>query len=89
MQLICDGVQRKHDVLQFTVDQYKEVFLKARREFGTVIDVSRCVMIDAVRLMMTVCDQLSAWRWRGSGGTSSGGEHQKGSRWSGARCQGR
>ncbi|RSH92151.1 DNA topoisomerase [Saitozyma podzolica] len=38
MQLICDGVQRKHDVLQFTVDQYKEVFLKARREFGTVID---------------------------------------------------
>lgn len=49
MQLICDGVQRKHDVLQFTVDQYKEVFLKARREFGTVIDVSQPAVRECVR----------------------------------------
>lgn len=41
MQMICDGVQSKQDVLAFTIDQYKEVFIKARREFGTVIDVSR------------------------------------------------
>ncbi len=40
MQLICDGVQTKRDVLQFSIDQYKEVFIKARREFGTVVDVS-------------------------------------------------
>jgi DNA topoisomerase-3 len=40
MQLICDGVQSKRDVLAFSVDQYKEVFIKAKREFGTVVDVS-------------------------------------------------
>lgn len=40
MQLICDGVQRKRDVLQFSIDQYKEVFIKAKREFATVVDVS-------------------------------------------------
>ena len=40
MQLICDGVQSQHDVLEFSINQYKEVFMKARREFSTVIDVS-------------------------------------------------
>lgn len=40
MQLICDGAQAKRDVLQFSVDQYKDVFIKAKREFGTVVDVS-------------------------------------------------
>ncbi len=41
MQLICYGAQAKRDVVEFSIDQYKEVFVKARREFATVIDVSR------------------------------------------------
>ena len=40
MQLICDGIQSKRDVLLFSIDQYKEVYIKARREFATVIEVS-------------------------------------------------
>lgn len=39
MQLICDGVRGKREILQTTVEEYKEVFVKARREFQTVIDV--------------------------------------------------
>ena len=38
MQLVCDGQQTKNDVLQFSIDQYKEVFIKARREFAIVVE---------------------------------------------------
>ena len=41
MQRICDGLQSKRDVLDFTIEQYKEVYVKARREFDTVVNVSR------------------------------------------------
>lgn len=40
MQRICDGLQTKRDVLDFTIDQYKEVYIKARRQFDTVVTVS-------------------------------------------------
>ena len=40
MQRICDGLQTKRDVLHFTIEQYKEVYIKAKREFETVVNVS-------------------------------------------------
>jgi hypothetical protein len=40
MQQICDGLQTKRDVLHFMIEQYKEVYMKARREFQTVENVS-------------------------------------------------
>lgn len=40
MQLICDGVQSKRDVLEFSIEQYKEVFIKARRDFNLVVEVT-------------------------------------------------
>jgi len=40
MQQICDGLQSKRDVLHFMIEQYKEVYLKAKREFETVANVS-------------------------------------------------
>ena len=39
MQLICDGLKDKAEVLATTIEEYKEVFITAKREFGTVIDV--------------------------------------------------
>jgi hypothetical protein len=39
MQLVCDGLATKNDVLVETIDQYKEVFTKARREINTLKDV--------------------------------------------------
>jgi len=43
MQLICDGAKNKTEVLDTTIDEYKEVYIKAKREFETVINVSRIV----------------------------------------------
>lgn len=43
MQQICDGLQTKRDVLHFMIEQYKEVYLKAKREFQTVENVSSFV----------------------------------------------
>lgn len=40
MQLICDGAETKHDVLAHSIEQYKDVFVKAKREMNTVIEVS-------------------------------------------------
>jgi DNA topoisomerase-3 len=39
MQLICDGVKQKAEVLDVTLDEYRDVFVTARREFNTVIQV--------------------------------------------------
>jgi len=39
MQLICDGARQKGEVLDTTIHEYKEVYIKARREFTTVVDV--------------------------------------------------
>ena len=39
MQRICDGLQTKRDVLDFTIEQYKAVYIKAKREFETVVNV--------------------------------------------------
>ncbi|WVO16515.1 hypothetical protein L204_104193 [Cryptococcus depauperatus] len=38
MQLICDGVRSKEGISEQTLDEYKEVFVKARREFHIVIN---------------------------------------------------
>jgi hypothetical protein len=36
MQLICDGVQTKSDVLAESLEQYKEVFVKAQQEMALI-----------------------------------------------------
>lgn len=41
MQLICDGVSLKRDVMEESLTQYKEVFIKAKREWDKIIQVSR------------------------------------------------
>jgi DNA topoisomerase-3 len=40
MQMICDGVATKNEVLQDSIMQYQEVYIKAKREFETVVQVS-------------------------------------------------
>lgn len=40
MQLICDGEESKHDVLEATLTQYREVFIKAKRDFEILYNVS-------------------------------------------------
>jgi DNA topoisomerase-3 len=40
MQMICDGVRHKREVLDQSVEEYKEVYIKARREFDTIVEVS-------------------------------------------------
>lgn len=39
MQLICDGAETKHDVVAHSIEQYKDVFVKAKREMGKIIEV--------------------------------------------------
>ncbi|KAJ9100565.1 hypothetical protein QFC21_003608 [Naganishia friedmannii] len=36
MQLICDGLESKRDVLEASLTQYREVFIKAKRDFETL-----------------------------------------------------
>lgn len=45
MQMICDGVATKNEVLQDSIMQYQEVFVKAKREFETVVQVSYILVI--------------------------------------------
>lgn len=37
MQLICDGQQSKAEVVETSINEYKEVFVKARRQFATIV----------------------------------------------------
>nr|XP_019008510.1 DNA topoisomerase III [Kwoniella pini CBS 10737]OCF47291.1 DNA topoisomerase III [Kwoniella pini CBS 10737] len=38
MQLVCDGLKVKREILNQTIDEYKEVFIKAKRDFEIVIE---------------------------------------------------
>jgi hypothetical protein len=59
MQQICDGLQSKRDVLHFMIEQYKEVYLKARREFQTVENVSSMLLFITPKLIrQAVMDYL-------------------------------
>lgn len=40
MQLICDGEESKHDVLEASLTQYREVFIKAKRDFEILYNAS-------------------------------------------------
>ncbi|TXT07533.1 hypothetical protein VHUM_03253 [Vanrija humicola] len=89
MQLICDGQQTKGDVLQLSVNEYKEVFVKARREFQTVVESvdnylhGQGEAQDALR--------AAARGGRGSRGGRGGGAGRggRGARGGGARGRGR
>lgn len=39
MVQICDGEKSKEDMLEESINQYKEVFILARRDFNRVIQV--------------------------------------------------
>jgi DNA topoisomerase-3 len=39
MTQICDGTKTKQEVIDETLDEYRDVFLKTRNEFQTFIDV--------------------------------------------------
>ncbi|CAK9780934.1 unnamed protein product [Cutaneotrichosporon oleaginosum] len=43
--LICEGQQTKAEVLSTSVEEYKEVYVKARRDFDTVVNI--VVAVDA------------------------------------------
>ena len=47
MVLICDGQRARREVLDETLDEYRQVFLKARQQFGTLIDASFALLLYA------------------------------------------
>lgn len=66
MVLICDGQRARREVLDETLDEYRQVFLKARQQFGTLIDASLlyCFMLQLSDLLL-VCREISARQsWR-------------------------
>lgn len=42
---VCDRVKTKEDMLSQTVEQYKEVYVQARENFGKVVTVSTILVI--------------------------------------------
>lgn len=46
MTQICDGIKTKQEVIDETLEEYREVFMKTRQEFATFVAV-RCVQSGA------------------------------------------
>ena len=42
MVRVCEGTTTKHEMLAESIEQYKEVFVRARNQFETVVAV--CVL---------------------------------------------
>ena len=40
MVQVCEGLKTKNDMLEQAINQYKEIYIKARSDFGKVINVS-------------------------------------------------
>lgn len=51
MALICDGMKTKQEVLDQTLDEYREVFLQARRQFNTLAQVIRTTLFSLCRMV--------------------------------------
>jgi DNA topoisomerase-3 len=47
MQLICDGEESKRDVLEASLIQYREVFIKAKRDFDILFNVG-CFLVGTI-----------------------------------------
>ena len=45
MSAICDGERTKNDVIQETVEEYKEVFMRTKQNFNVLINVSDMMVI--------------------------------------------
>jgi DNA topoisomerase III len=41
MVQVCEGQKTKAQVLAETVEQYKDIYIRAKAEFGKVLEVSR------------------------------------------------
>lgn len=79
MQLICDGRSNKVEVLDATIEEYKEVYMKAKRDFATVLEVSTiCCAMDVLNSLRLVCPQLYAWAGSSSGGCPGRCERRQG-----------
>lgn len=49
---VCDRLKTKEDMLTQTVEQYKEVFVQARENFGKVVTVSTIFVVFMVINML-------------------------------------
>lgn len=85
MQLICDGVKQKAEVLDVTLDEYRDVFVTARREFNTVIQVGDSSFRRRVSLTRSERNGLHARRGRRARRPPSGNSRRP--RWTRCRCQ--
>nr|XP_031860656.1 uncharacterized protein CI109_003987 [Kwoniella shandongensis]KAA5527728.1 hypothetical protein CI109_003987 [Kwoniella shandongensis] len=72
MQLICDGVRRKGEILDQTIDEYKEVYIKARREFPTILESVIEYLHGAGEAQDALRAAARAGRGRGRGGAARG-----------------
>jgi DNA topoisomerase-3 len=52
MQLICDGVNHKREVLETTLDEYKDVFVRVSRDFSAVVNV--CLLLPETQRRLTI-----------------------------------
>ena len=58
MQLICDGVSLKRDVMEESLTQYKEVFIKAKREWDKIVQVRRALLVKSLRVSLSADQPL-------------------------------
>lgn len=55
MVQVCEGTKTKNDMLEEAIQQYKEIFVKAKRDFNKVVSVGCyiCESRSAVRVYTT------------------------------------
>jgi DNA topoisomerase III len=41
MVQVCEGTKTKNDMIEEAIQQYKEIFVKAKRDFNKVVSVGR------------------------------------------------
>jgi DNA topoisomerase-3 len=44
MVQVCEGTKTKNDMLVQSIDQYKDIFIKAKRDFNKIVMVSAALL---------------------------------------------
>ncbi|ORX38825.1 putative DNA topoisomerase type I [Kockovaella imperatae] len=84
MGRICEGVLRKEEVLETTIEQYKEVYMTVKREFDTVMTIVNDYMNGQGEVQDALRTAVTRGRGRARGTTRGVGRGGRGGRGGGA-----
>ena len=78
MVQVCEGTKTKGEMLVQSIEQYKDMYVMAKREFDKVIEVSLFALLYFLAINMTICQSVRRYIERAGARNARNGENNGG-----------